>query len=439
MRRVYTLYVTALTTAALLCASTVHATCTNGSVPGRLACNVGEAFATSPGRRVDEVASRTVGRGSGQALEHAGVATAATVRRPTTRQPADMVRAAQQAAPRAQRDAAERAGQAVAERTQRDAQASMQRAGQQQAKAVPQTTVSPSTSVATADPGPALASAQRLKHAHTATLPPRVQRELGGAIRSAEETAATAHTQHQRQLAHAHWHAQTQRSKAVVHERPRHTQHPAQAQRAPQHREAPHAPHTTRVEKRGAETTPATPRQAATLRLAEARLVDSQELAGRQVAQSPALHKAVPPGTTNRLRRQPGVATSNGQLPPVNDPHWLREHNTAFVPGQIAERLAGRHFRNFDALRSAVWRDIAHDPVLSRSFTPENLKVMRAGKAPSTGPAQQRGGRVKYELDHAHELQDGGEVYSLHNLRIKTPQAHVRKIARHFNRASGVH
>ena len=35
------------------------------------------------------------------------------------------------------------------------------------------------------------------------------------------------------------------------------------------------------------------------------------------------------------------------------------------------------------------------------------------------------GGRVKYELHHVDEIQHGGEVYNVDNLRVVTPKKHI--------------
>ena len=70
-------------------------------------------------------------------------------------------------------------------------------------------------------------------------------------------------------------------------------------------------------------------------------------------------------------------------------------------------------------------------PVLSSQFTRANQTLMRKGHAPFAALDQQvvRGqarGRVKYELDHVQELQNGGNVFDMNNIVIRTPFNHIR-------------
>lgn len=164
--------------------------------------------------------------------------------------------------------------------------------------------------------------------------------------------------------------------------------------------------------------------------------LNNKKLTERKVAETKKLNNRMLSISTKQLRKEPGTSSYNGQLKHTSDPNWLKGKNSAFLPSQVAERLSGRDFKNFDEFRGAVWRDIANDRVLSQNFKPSNLSLMRNGKAPFVTNTQQRGKRMRYELDHSREIQDGGSVYGLDNIRIKTPDAHVRKITRKFNLAS---
>jgi hypothetical protein len=126
-------------------------------------------------------------------------------------------------------------------------------------------------------------------------------------------------------------------------------------------------------------------------------------------------------------------------LPQVTDPDWFKRRNSLPVPGQIAEKLAGRQYSNFNGLRKAIWTAIAADPLLSKSFDAKDLENMRKGNAPKAAELQVRGKRDSYELDHQHEIQDDGAPMDIGNLRIKTPYAHKHKISRDFNLSSGAH
>ncbi len=136
-----------------------------------------------------------------------------------------------------------------------------------------------------------------------------------------------------------------------------------------------------------------------------------------------------PEATAAGRRNSPGVASHDGSLPTIRDgDDWIRgsEGNAARVPSQIAEKLAGKEFRSFDHFREEFWKAVADDPVLRSQFTPQNRQLMRDGFAPFSASNQQVGGRVKFELDHNQPIVDGGNVYDLNNIIIRTPLNHVR-------------
>jgi filamentous hemagglutinin len=133
--------------------------------------------------------------------------------------------------------------------------------------------------------------------------------------------------------------------------------------------------------------------------------------------------------TSLQLRNSLGLAHGR-DLPVINSgEQWLRgtSANAGRVPGQIADRLAGRSFASFDEFRQAFWDEVAHDPVLSQQFGPNSLREMQAGRAPFAPPSEQVGGRIKYEIDHMTEIQYGGNVYDMNNLIIRTPVSHIGK------------
>ncbi len=129
-------------------------------------------------------------------------------------------------------------------------------------------------------------------------------------------------------------------------------------------------------------------------------------------------------------RNEPGVASHGGDLPTIREGDtWLKgsDGNAAKVPSQVAEKLAGRKFNNFDELREAFWEAAADDPVLSKQFDPRSLTLMKNGRAPYARLEQQVGGRAKYELDHNQPISNGGNVYDLNNIIIRTPLNHIKK------------
>lgn len=133
--------------------------------------------------------------------------------------------------------------------------------------------------------------------------------------------------------------------------------------------------------------------------------------------------------TAEELRNLPGLAFGR-DLPIIEDgQRWLRGSgaDAGRVPGQIAERLSGRTFESFKDFREAFWREVAGDPVLRQQFGKNSLREMEAGRAPFAPGPGRAGGRVKYELDHMVEIQDGGAVYDLRNIVIRTPVNHIGK------------
>jgi len=135
------------------------------------------------------------------------------------------------------------------------------------------------------------------------------------------------------------------------------------------------------------------------------------------------------PRTPLQWRNTPGLAYGSDLSLIGEGEQWLRgtSANAGRIPGQIAERLAGRSFESFDEFREAFWQEVANDPVLSQQFGPNSLREMQAGRAPFAPASEQVGGRIKYEIDHMTEIQDGGNVYDMNNLIIRTPVNHIGK------------
>ncbi|MBW6525827.1 hemagglutinin repeat-containing protein [Sphingomonas sp. RHCKR7] len=133
-------------------------------------------------------------------------------------------------------------------------------------------------------------------------------------------------------------------------------------------------------------------------------------------------------GTAASRRYGRGVA-SYGNLPRIQKgERWLRgsERNAAKVPLQVAEKLAGQSFRNFDEFRQKFWMTVADDPVLVKEFSSIDVFQMRNGNAPSVKHSQALGGRLKYELDHNIEIKGGGNVYDMDNIIVRSPLNHVK-------------
>ena len=128
-------------------------------------------------------------------------------------------------------------------------------------------------------------------------------------------------------------------------------------------------------------------------------------------------------------RNTPGTAFGNNLSVIGKGQQWLRGTgaDAGRIPGQIAKRLSGRQFNAFDNFREAFWKAVAADSDLSQQFGPSSLREMTAGRAPFAPASGQVGGRIKYEIDHLNEIQNGGGVYDMNNLIIRTPLNHVGK------------
>jgi hypothetical protein len=118
--------------------------------------------------------------------------------------------------------------------------------------------------------------------------------------------------------------------------------------------------------------------------------------------------------------------TGNGE--PVTGT-WLGEQTRqggAPIPSQIADKLRGKRFSDFDKLREAIWEEVATDPTLNKQFSGSNLTLMKGGRAPHPPKADQQGGRKTFEIHHKTEVSKGGAVYAIPNMVILTPKQHIK-------------
>ncbi|WP_368894669.1 S-type pyocin domain-containing protein [Kluyvera ascorbata] len=125
------------------------------------------------------------------------------------------------------------------------------------------------------------------------------------------------------------------------------------------------------------------------------------------------------------LRNLPGQVTGKGQKVSGT---WLADANQGTgspIPSQIADKLRGRTFSNFDSFRQAFWLEVSKDPELSQQFRQHNLGNIRNGKAPAPRISEQVGGKIKYDIHHIKPIVEGGEVYDVDNLGVVTPKRHI--------------
>nr|WP_239484224.1 S-type pyocin domain-containing protein [Citrobacter sp. B72] len=125
------------------------------------------------------------------------------------------------------------------------------------------------------------------------------------------------------------------------------------------------------------------------------------------------------------IRNNPGQVTGKGQKVTGT---WLADANQGNgspIPSQIADKLRGRTFSNFDRFREAFWLEVSKDPELSQQFKRGNLGNIRAGKAPAPRESEQVGGKIKYNIHHIRPISEGGEVYDVDNMGVVTPKRHI--------------
>ncbi|MBQ9600601.1 MAG: VENN motif pre-toxin domain-containing protein, partial [Neisseriaceae bacterium] len=134
------------------------------------------------------------------------------------------------------------------------------------------------------------------------------------------------------------------------------------------------------------------------------------------------------PVTAQQKRNSAGTSFSSTSLVELKIGESLfKGNNYAPVPKQIADKLSVKHFNSFDEFRQEFWKLMADDPAVAKNFNSSNLKRMKQGYAPFAPKNQHNGQNKKYELDHNIEIRDGGSVYNLDNIIIRTPLDHANK------------
>lgn len=126
-------------------------------------------------------------------------------------------------------------------------------------------------------------------------------------------------------------------------------------------------------------------------------------------------------------RDKPGVVTGKGEVL-SGEGKWLEAASSgvgAPIPAQVADKLRGREFRDFDHFREAFWLAVAECPELMRDFKPSNQTLIIMGLAAYPIPSEQVGGRTTFELHHVEQIQHGGEVFNVDNIRVTTPRLHI--------------
>lgn len=125
-------------------------------------------------------------------------------------------------------------------------------------------------------------------------------------------------------------------------------------------------------------------------------------------------------------RDEPGVVTGKGEdITGV----WLARSGKDLgspIPTKIADNLRGQTFKNFNEFRKAFWQEVAADATLLSQFGKKNQKLIKKGKSPFSPSAEHYMKLGRFEIHHIEEIQHGGDVYGIDNLRVVTPKNHKR-------------
>ncbi|MBC8952496.1 HNH endonuclease signature motif containing protein [Xenorhabdus sp. PB62.4] len=101
--------------------------------------------------------------------------------------------------------------------------------------------------------------------------------------------------------------------------------------------------------------------------------------------------------------------------------------NSSPIPKEVANKLRGKKFSSFNKFRQAIWTEVGKVPkLMSQIKSKNNKKVISNGRSPFARKKDQVGGRKRLELHHVEEIQHGGEVYNVDNLRVVTPKNHIK-------------
>ncbi len=132
-------------------------------------------------------------------------------------------------------------------------------------------------------------------------------------------------------------------------------------------------------------------------------------------------------------------AVTRGQLQgaATSGPKKLEPSNFLFSKSLVNKAKSWTH-KTFGTTRRKIHKALAEDPAFlkSKHATKENLKRMKAGKAPLAPKNEQLGKRKTMELDHIWERRDGVKENRVDNLRLVSPLKHKMKMMRKFHQAA---
>ncbi|ART78173.1 hypothetical protein B4U37_19945 [Sutcliffiella horikoshii] len=161
-------------------------------------------------------------------------------------------------------------------------------------------------------------------------------------------------------------------------------------------------------------------------------VMDSMVIRDRVEAQNHLTLSKVEKNADNiNIRHTPGVATTNKVS---NAKVIMRgtDGNAGVVPKEVADRLKGKSFKNFDAFRSEFWKTVSTSSYAGE-FSSANIKRMEKGFAPIASKSQHYGKQKSYVLHHLTPINHGGGVYDIDNLLIVSPRLHQDILSKSYH------
>ena len=138
----------------------------------------------------------------------------------------------------------------------------------------------------------------------------------------------------------------------------------------------------------------------------------------------------IPGVDIGKIRNKAGIVTGNftSTVPLNSSKIRSDDFSTISIPPEIAQKLVGKQFNSMNDFRSALWKEIGNSKY-AKEFCPSSQKAMKKGFAPYAPNSQKHGGLYggRYSIDHEIELQDGGYLYDMDNMTIRSPGSHNKK------------
>lgn len=72
-----------------------------------------------------------------------------------------------------------------------------------------------------------------------------------------------------------------------------------------------------------------------------------------------------------------------------------------------------------------MWTAVGNDAELLSQFNSTNKDWLAKGNSPFAPKAERNGENARYEIHHIENIQHGGAVYDIENLRVATPKRHA--------------